>query len=126
MKIDTDEIIVIAKKAAKGASKIAAAAEVKTGEAIDKAKLGYRIMELKADASELKKRIGDLVCRAHRGQDIKQTDLDDLLFELDAKLDELESLRARRSAAKAVCPSCGKACAAVSKFCDRCGADLGK
>ena len=126
MKIDTDEIIVIAKKAAKGASKIAAAAEVKTGQAIDKAKLGYRIMELKADISELKKNIGDVVCRAHRGQDIKQTELDDLLFELDAKIDELESLRARRASVKTVCPSCGKACGIASKFCDRCGAELGK
>jgi len=78
------------------------------------------------DGLTVQKHLSDLVCRAHRGQDIKQTDLDDLLFELDAKLDELESLRARRAAAKAVCPACGKACAAVSKFCDRCGAELGK
>lgn len=126
MKIDTDDIIVIAKKAANGASKLAAAAEVKTGHAVDKAKLGYRIMELKADIGELKKKVGDLVCRAHRGQQTSQSELEDLLFELDAKIDELDALRARKTSGRTVCPGCGKACSAVSKFCDRCGAELGK
>ncbi len=130
MRIDTDEIIVMAKKAARGAerqvSRLAATAEVKTGEAIDRAKVSYRIMELKAEIGELKKQVGDIVCRAHRGGETSQTELEDLLFELDAKIDELDGIRARRASGKTKCSSCGKVCSAVSKFCNECGAVLGK
>ncbi|MBR4942176.1 MAG: hypothetical protein IKZ19_09285 [Clostridia bacterium] len=128
MKFDTDDIVVLARKAAVGAgkkvNKFAAAAEVRTGDAIDKAKLGYRVMELKTEIAELKRKVGDLVCRAHRGEDICQTDLDDLLFALDAKIDELEGLKIRRDSVRIKCKSCGKICSAASKFCNECGAEL--
>lgn len=130
MKIDTDDFVVIAKKAAHGAgktvSKFASAAEVKTGQAIDKAKVNYKILELNTEIRDLKVKVGDLVCRAHRGEAINQTDLDDLLYELDAKIDERESLKLRRGFTKFVCPACGKCNPASAKFCNECGEDLQK
>ena len=130
MKFDTDDIIIIAKKAAVGAgkkvSRFAAAAEVKTEKAIDKAKLSYMIIELNTEIRDLKVKVGDLVCRAHRGEETSQTELDDLLFELDAKIDEREALKLRRGATKLVCPTCGKINSTAAKFCNECGADLRK
>lgn len=128
MKIDTDDFVLIAKKAASGAgktvSKFASAAEVKTGQAIDKAKLSCKIIELNSEIRELKVRVGDIVCRAHRGETTSQAALDDLLFELDAKIDEREALKLRRGNARCICPSCGKSNPASAKFCNECGTDL--
>lgn len=128
MKIDTDDFVVIAKKAARGAgktvSKFASAAEIKTGQAIDKAKINYKIVELNSEIRELKVKVGDLVCRAHRGETTSQTALDDLLFELDAKIDERDSLKLRRGLVKQVCPACGKQNPISAKFCNECGEDL--
>ncbi|MGN1451879.1 MAG: hypothetical protein ACI4XQ_07245 [Eubacteriales bacterium] len=128
MKIDTDEIIEMAKQAANDAGrtvlKLADAAEAKTGEMLDRAKSGCRTLELKNEIVELKRKVGDVVCRAHRGGRSSQTELDDLLFELDAKIDELEAIKQKREANRVVCDFCGKSCPASSRFCPGCGSEL--
>ncbi len=128
MRFDTDELMEKAKQAAsdagKAAARLADSAGEKTGEVIDRAKIRYRIFELRGRSAELRKKVGTIVFEAHRGGSARQEELDDLLFELDAVQDELETMKARWAAGRTVCPGCGKKCSAASRYCPSCGREL--
>ncbi len=96
----TDDIINKVKTKAVAAGQVAAhAADVtvqKAGKLVESTKLTFKIYELTGEVNELKKKAGEMLYAAHRGEETDHDALEDIFAEIDAKLALIGELKARR------------------------------
>lgn len=99
----------------------------KANQVIDHTKQSYHRYELNNKISAAERRIGQLVYAAHTGHTVEQSELDDLLKQLEDLNREADELRAKRDTTdgKKVCPKCGRVCGVDDVYCAACGVDLG-
>lgn len=104
----------------------AQAAGKKAGQVADVAKLNLKIFDLKTEIDELLRKMGQMMYDTHKGKDVPQQVLTDILAQIDAKHEEIAQERARINTLRnsRPCPQCAASCAPEDKFCRACGADL--
>lgn len=98
----------------------------KASRIVETTKLNYRLYELYGEINEAKTKVGEIVYKAHCGENVDQSKLDELLTEIDAASASVAELRKRISERKnsRACPDCGKVCPRDSQFCPACGREF--
>lgn len=93
------------------------------GQTVDIAKLNMKIFDLKTDINTLLRQVGQAVYDTHLGRTADQSDLEDILRQIDEKNNAVNELKDRIAALKHAkeCPACGAACGRDDKFCKSCG-----
>jgi len=119
----------IRKKATEAVDAASAAAKQvtqKTGETLETAKLNMRIFDLNTEIGVDYREIGRIVYETHRGKEVEESALENLLKAIDEKNAEIEGLKARLAELKktVACPVCKEDCAKTDAFCRKCGAKL--
>lgn len=89
-------------------------------------KTNLKILDLTTDIEVIYKEIGRLIYAAHVSEEASTEKLEEMLETIDAKMGQIEELRASVASDRAVkvCPSCGKENEGDSNFCSGCGAAL--
>ena len=90
---------------------------------VEQARRNIRIVELNSEIEASYKNLGKMLYAVHTGVEIPADSIDDALMDIDAKKEEIGSLREtiQRSKADSVCPVCGKYIGKKAAFCPACG-----
>ncbi len=102
------------------------AAKSKGSEIAQSAKLSKKAFDLESDVDGLMQSIGKLVYDTHKGLEPSEGELEELLYEVDGKLAELEAVKEEMNGLKnaKTCPICGKTVSRDDSFCKSCGSSL--
>ena len=107
------------------AGKTAEAAGKRASEMVEVTKLNLQIFDLNTEISVLYKEIGEIVYRAHRGEDTEDLGLEGRLSVIDEKFAEIDVMKGRmenlKRTKKCSSPECGKVCSKDDRFCSHCG-----
>ncbi len=110
------------------AGKTAEAASRRASEMVEVTKLNLQVFDLNTEISMLHKEIGEIVYRAHKGEDTDGLGLEEKLALIDEKFSEIDVMKGRmenlKRTKKCISPDCGKICAKEDRFCAHCGSPL--
>lgn len=121
-----EKVKVAASQAVDVAGKAADVASKKAGEFANSAKLNLQIFDLNTEVEVLFKEIGKSVYLTHTGVEIDAADIDAKLNLVDAKYQQISTIRENLSERKSSlkCPNCGKECTKTDIYCSACGFEL--
>ena len=117
------DLLTKVKNSAMGAGRSAGKA---ASDLMNQAKRNIRIVELNSEIESAYKNLGKMLYAVHNGVEIPADSIDETLMNIDAKKEEIDSLREtiQRSKADSVCPVCGKFVGKKAAFCSACGAKI--
>lgn len=119
-----DKIVAGAGVASEFATKTANTAGKKATDIYNTSKLSLKVFDLKTDVDVLYKEVGRIIYAAHTNEAASTEELDEKLLKIDAKLNEIEEIKATIESMKSAkrCPECNKENSRESAFCAGCGA----
>ena len=97
-----------------------------TGEAVDTGKQKFNVVSLETKISKDYKALGELCYKKHKGEDIDFKKINELVADIDAKINEINEIKQaiKNAKAKRICAACGAAIEEDTIFCSYCGAKL--
>ena len=97
-----------------------------TGEAVDTGKQKFNVVSLETKISKDYKALGELCYKKHKGEDIDFEKINELVADIDAKINEINEIKQaiKNAKAKRICAACGAAIEEATIFCSYCGAKL--
>ena len=97
-----------------------------TGEAVDTGKQKFNVVSLETKISKDYKTLGELCYKKHKGEDIDFEKINELVDDIDAKINEINEIKQaiKNAKAKRICAACGAAIEEDTIFCSYCGAKL--
>ncbi len=106
-----------------GFTKTTQTAVKKSNEIIEVTKLRISIADGEADVAKIMRRIGETVYTAYKNEEAPEVSLEELCAEADEKMEMLDALREKLSAAKKMkrCANCKAEMDADAEFCSKCG-----
>lgn len=97
-----------------------------TGEAVDTGKQKFNVVSLETKISKDYKALGELCYKKHKGEDIDFEKINELVADIDTKINEINEIKQaiKNAKAKRICAACGAAIEEDTIFCSYCGAKL--
>ncbi len=97
-----------------------------TEEVVDTGKQKFNVVSLEAKISKDYKALGELCYKKHKGEDIDFEKINELVADIDAKINEINEIKQaiKNAKAKRICAACGAAIEEDTIFCSYCGAKL--
>ena len=97
-----------------------------TEDVVDTGKQKFNVVSLETKISKDYKALGELCYKKHKGEDIDFEKINELVADIDAKINEINEIKQaiKNAKAKRICAACGAAIEEDTIFCSYCGAKL--